>query len=217
MSAWIGVDTKYDFNKKWSLDLEVQSRTDLKVGRMDAFLLSSSLSWKPIKFFEVGVAYRLTSVPYSQNTTNRVFKNRLTLDLTFQKIEDLFDKKSRMSLSLRLRGTTEAQLEKRTENTLRLNAKMDYDLPNTKLDLTASTEVFYRFQRDLTYTFSEVIVTNAINRYRLKLGMSYPLGDRHKLELFGIEQFNFPDKGAEFVMGMGYTYDFSPQKKSKKK
>ena len=215
--AWVGVETKYSVNKKWALGLEAQSRSDLRVGRMDGLFVSPSLSWKPIKFFEIGMNYRLTSVPFSDNTTNRVLKNRFTLDLTFQKIEELFDTKSRFSFALRLRGTTESQIAERTENTLRLNAKVDYDIPNTKLDLSASTELFYRLQRDVTYTFTDVIVTNAINRYRLKMGMSYPITDRQKFELYAIEQFSYPDGNPEFILGIGYIYDFSAKKKTNKK
>ena len=217
LSTWIGAEAKYAVNKKWSTGLEIQSRSDLRMGRMDGLFISPAVNWKPKKFFEVGLSYRLTSVPFSDITTNRVAKNRWTLDFTFQKIEDLFVDKSRFSYSLRLRGTTESQLNERTENTLRLNAKVDYDLPNTKLDLTASSEVFYRFQRDLTYTFTEVISTNAVNRLRLRLGMSYPITDRQKVELYAIEQFRYPDGNPEFVLGIGYIYDFSPKKKTNKK
>lgn len=215
LSAWIGVETKYSVNKKWSLGLEAQSRSDLKLGRLNGLFVSPSLSWKPIKFLEVGLSYRLTSVPFSESTTNRVVKNRMTLDLTFQKIEELFVDKSRLSVSLRLRGTTEFQLEKRTENTLRLNTKLEYDIPNAKLDLSASAELFYRFQRDLTYTFTEVTATNAINRLRFKFGMSYPLSERQKIELCAIEQLSYPDGIPEFIIGIGYIYDFSPKKKAK--
>lgn len=217
LSTWIGAEAKYAVNKKWSTGLEIQSRNDWRMGRMDGLFISPAVNWKPKKFFEVGLSYRLTSVPFSDNTTNRVVKNRLTLDLTFQKIENFFGDKSRFSYSLRLRGTTESQQDERTENTLRLNAKVDYDLPDTKLELSASTELFYRFQRDLTYTFTDVIATNAVNRWRLRLGMNYPITDRQKVELYAIEQFSYPDGNPEFVLGIGYIYDFSPKKKMNKK
>jgi hypothetical protein len=217
LSTWIGAEAKYTVNKKWSTGLEIQSRNDLRMGRMDGLFISPSANWKPMKHVELGLSYRLTSVPFSNNTTNRVVKNRLTLDLTFQKIEDFFVDKSRFSYSLRLRGTTESQQDERTENTLRLNAKVDYDLPNSKLELTGSTELFYRFQRDVMYTFTDVTATSGVNRLRLKLGASYPLTDRQKIELYAIEQFSYPDGNPEFVLGIGYIYDFSPKKKTNKK
>lgn len=209
LSAWIGAEAKYEINKDWSLGLEAQSRTDLRFGKVNALLLSPSVSWKPMKYVETGLSYRMTSVPYSNATTNRVGKHRLTADVTFRKIEDLIlSKKSRLGLSLRLRGTTEHQAEKRAENTLRLKFKLEYNLPKTKLDLFASTELFYRFQRDLVYTFTEVQSVSATNKYRIKLGASYPLGDQHSIKLFGMHQWRYPDGTNEFVLGLGYSYDF---------
>lgn len=210
LSSWISAEAKYDINKNWTLGLETQSRNDLRSGAFNTLFLSPSVSWKPMKHLEAGLSYRLTSVPYSNSTTNRVGKHRITADFTFRKIESLLSsKKSRLGLSLRLRGTSEHQAEERVENTLRLKFKLGYNLPSTKLDLFASTEVFYRFQRDLIYTFSEVQSVNAINKYRVKVGMSYPLGDQHEIKLFGMHQWRYPDKTNELVFGLGYSYQIN--------
>ncbi len=217
LSTWIGAEAKYVVNKKWSYGFELQSRNDLRIGQMSDLLASPSVNWKLKKFLEIGLAYRLTSVPFADNTTNRVVKNRFTLDFTFQKIEDFFLDKSRFSYSLRLRGTRETQLDERTENTLRLNTKVDYDIRKSKIDLTAAVEVFYRFQRDVSYTFTDVITTSGLNRLRFRVGMSYPITDRQKVEVYAIEQFRYPDGNPEFIMGIGYIYDFSPKKKANKK
>ncbi len=215
--AWIGVDAKYDLNKRWSLGMETQTRTDLKLGRLDNAYISPNLSWKIHKHLETGFSYRLSSVPYSKSTTNRVTSSRFSLDFTFRNIEEFFAKKPRLGVSLRLQGTREYEAEKRTDNTLRLKLILDYDLPNSKLDLFASTELFYRFQRDLVYTFSEVQSVDAINKYRVKLGLSYPLGDHQDIKVYGLNQWRYPDGRSEFVIGLGYSCDFSSKKKSKKK
>lgn len=213
LSTWIGAEAKYTINKKWSVGLEAQSRTDLRYGNLNALFLSPSVSWKPMKHLQTGLSYRMTSVPYSNATSNRVGKHRLTADFTFRKIEKLFlSKKSRVGLSLRLRGTTEHQAKERVENTVRLKFKLEYNLPKTKLDLFASTELFYRFQRDLVYTFLEVESVNALSKYRVKFGGSYPLGDQHSIKLFGMHQWRYPDGTNEFVLGLGYTYEINSKK-----
>jgi hypothetical protein len=212
LSAWIGADLKCDLSKKWSLGLEAQSRTDLRQRKLDAFLISPSISWKPKKHLVTGISYRATNVPYSKNTTNRVFSHRITADVTFQKLEDFFlPKKSRLGISLRLRGTTEQQAEKRTENTLRLKFKLEYNLPKTKLDLFASTELFYRFQRDLVYTFSEVQSINAINKYRVKVGLSYPFGPS-TIRIYGLSQWRYPNDSNELLIGLSYSYEIKTKK-----
>lgn len=214
VSNWTSAEAKFDLSKDWTIGVEAQSRTDLKLGRFDALLLSPSIAWKPMKHLEGGLSYRLTSVPYSNSTTNRVEKHRITADLNFVKIEKLFmKKKSRLGMSLRLRGTTEHQVERRTENTLRLKFKLEYNLPKTKLDLFASTEVFYRFQRDLVYTFTDVQSINAIDKYRVKFGMQYPLGDQHSIKLFGMNQWRYPDGRNELVVGLGYSFSLKAKKK----
>ena len=210
LTSWVGAGMKYSVNKEWKVGLEVQSRNDLRTGGFNSTFLSPSVSWRPMKHFETELSYRLSSVPYSNSTSNRVGKHRFTLDFTFRKIEQLmFDQKSRLGLSLRLRGTNEHEREERTENTVRLKLKLQYNLPKTKLDLFASTELFYRFQRDLIYTFSEVQSVSAINRYRIRFGASYPFGDHHEIKLFGAPQWNYPDERREFVFGMGYSFDFN--------
>jgi hypothetical protein len=209
LTSWLGAGMKYSVNKEWKVGLEVQSRNDLRTGGFNSTFLSPSVSWRPMKHFETELSYRLSSVPYSNSTSNRVGKHRFTVDFTFRKIEQLmFDKKSRLGISLRLRGTNEHEREERTENTLRLKLKLQYNLPKTKLDLFASTELFYRFQRDVIYTFTEVQSVSAINRYRARLGVSYPVGDQHEIKLFGAPQWDFPDQTSEFVLGLGYSFDF---------
>lgn len=100
-------------------------------------------------------------------------------------------------------------MEERVENTVRLKLKLDYNLPKTKLDLFASTELFYRFQRDVIYTFEEVQTVSSINKYRVKAGARYPLGDHHALKLFGMHQWRYPDRAGEFVLGLGYSYQIN--------
>lgn len=213
LSSWVSAEAKFELNKDWTIGLEAQSRTDLRYGTLSNVFASPSLSWKPMKHIVAGLSYRFSSVPYSNQTTNRVGKHRITADFTFRKIESLFlSKKSRVGLSLRLRGTTENQAEERTENTLRLKFKLDYDLPKTKLDLFVSTEVFYRFQRDLIYTFSEVESVNAVNKYRVKFGARYPIADQHSIKIFGMHQWRYPDGTNEFVIGLGYSFNISAKK-----
>lgn len=209
LSSWLSVGTKYSVNKEWSCGLELQSRNDLRSGDFNSIFLAPNVSWRPVKHFETELSYRLSSIPYSNSTSNRILKHRFTVDFTFRKIEQLiFSKKSRLGIALRLRGTNEHELEERTENTLRLKLKLQYNLPKTKLDLFASTELFYRLERDVIYTFAEVQTVNAINRYRVRLGASYPIGDQHEIKFFGAPQWNYPDETAEVVFGLGYSFDF---------
>lgn len=213
LTSWVGAELGCDLNKDWNMGLEVQSRNDLRTGEFNSLLVSPSVSWRPIKYIEAGLSYRLTSVPYSNATSNRVGKHRATADLTFRRIESLmFSKKSRLGMSLRLRGTSEHQDEERVENTIRLKFKLEYNLPKTKLDVFASTEAFYRFDRDLIYTFEEVQTVSAINKYRVKFGASYPIGDYHEIKLFGMHQWRYPDRNNEFVFGLGYSFDFKLKK-----
>ncbi len=207
---WASAELNYDINKDWKAGVEVQSRTSLQTGQLNNLFFAPSVEWKIMKHLETAVSYRLTSVPYSSATTNRINKHRFTLDLTFRKLEDLvFSGKNRLGVSVRLRGTTEHQLEELTENTLRGKLKLEYNLPKTKLDLFASTELFYRFQRDLIYTFDEVQSVNAINKYRVKMGAEYPFGDHHSVKLFGMHQWRYPDGGSELVIGVGYAFQLN--------
>lgn len=203
---WTGVDLNIPLTKKIKFGIDVQTRFDRNVSRMKEAYMSPSVKWDVLKQFRVGFNYRLTRMPYSSDVLNRISTHRFTLDLELNDLIKFIKDKSRLEISLRVRGTNEHELSKLTENYLRYRIKGVYNLPKTKLEPSLSAELFYHFNDQIIYTFTEVKSINSFNKLRLQFGLKYPLG-KSTVEIYSIYQRKFMNTESNFIIGLGYTYD----------
>jgi hypothetical protein len=203
---WFGGQIKAPITKQVDLALETEMRLGENATQMDTRFISPSVKWKAHKHVRVGAEYRLSSVPFNSSTTNRSYTHRYGFDLEFRKIMDFIDKKSKLGLSMRLRSTTELETQKRTKNTLRYKINFDYNIPKSKLKPYISGEFFYRFNNQVTYTATEVIATNAVNKLRLKIGVEYPVKKRHTLKFYSLMQKQILSQDSEFIVGVSYGF-----------
>jgi hypothetical protein len=86
--------------------------------------------------------------------------------------------------------------------------KFDYNIPKSKLEPFISGELFYRFNNQLTYTATEVVATNAINKLRMKVGASYKIKGGHSLKLYTLIQKQLLSQETEMILGLGYGFAF---------
>ncbi len=204
--VWMQGDIKSEISDRLSLGLETQLRLDDNAGHIKNRFLSPSISFKAHKFVQLGTSYRLSSVPFNSSIINRVYAHRYTFDLEFQKIMDLINDKSDLGISMRLRETTELESQNLTENTLRYKLKFDYSIPKSKLKPFLAGELFYRFNNQLTYTSTNVVATNAINKLRLKFGFTYKMKRGHSLKFYSLIQKQLVSQRSDFILGVSYSY-----------
>lgn len=214
---WLKHDLSYSLNEKVKIELDFQARFDRNVTRNKELFTTPSIQWEVHKFIKLGAEYRFTYFPSSNFENGKPVSNRYSLNAEFQNIEKLWNKKSDLGLSLRIAGTSEHQKFERVDNYLRTRLKVDYNIPKTKLKPEFSAELFYHFNDQVSYSFTEVRTVNSFNKMRFKLGLEYPLGLKHKVAIFGQYQHAFLSKNNDVVMGISYSYDINKKAKVKSK
>lgn len=212
---WLKHDLSVDLSKKVKLELDFQARFDHNATSMKELFTTPSIQWEIHKFLKLGAEYRLTHFPTNQFESSKPISQRFTLNVEFQNLEKLIQKKSDLGLSLRIAGTSEHQKFERADSYLRARLKLDYNLPKTKLKPEFSTEIFYHFNDQISYSFTEVRTYHAFNKIRFKLGLEYPLALKHKIAIYAQYQHAFQSRNKDFVLGLGYSYHINKKPKEK--
>lgn len=217
--AWIGADVRVPVSKKFAAGLQLESRFKDNVSAVNQTFISPYVKYNLHKHVGVELSYRLTNRPESgyfgsENT------HRIAIDLNFKSLIDAFiDKKGAQNLDFdaRIRYTHATDKGELNNDYLRARLKLDYNVSGIKLTPYISTEFFFHFNDQLTYTPTEVTSRHRFNKYRINLGMEYKIGKQHELNLFYIVQPTIESPNTRFILGLGYKYSLKKKKKKKGK
>jgi hypothetical protein len=212
--AWTGLEVKTSLTKKIGLSLKGQTRFDRNSTHLKTAFISTGLKYDFQDHFRVRVAYRLSSVPFDNSTSNRIYTHRYNVDAELRDILGFFIKKTPVNIHLRLRGTHEYELNKLSDNYLRTRIKASYDIKKSNYRPHVSVELFYHLRNQIEYTFTEVQTHHAISKFRMRLGVDYTLKKRQQLSLFGIYQKQLFNLKNDFILGASYCYKISFKKKN---
>lgn len=209
--AWIGADVSAKVYKDLKAGFELQSRLSNNLSRMDEVFMSPFLKYDVNNVIRIGTDYRYTN---SIGTVNDA--HRICFDVEARKLMDVLKEGSRLNFSLRARYTHEYKKTKRNDDYLRFKFDVEYNLPKTKLKPEFGAEWFYHFGDQLTYTFTDVTSRGRFNKYRLKLGIGYPLTKDMDLSVFYMIQSRIQETKTDYILGIGYSYSIRKIKKKKK-
>ncbi len=205
---WSGVDVRVPLTKKLDAGLEVQMRFKNNVTAIDNSFFSPYIKYDLHKHFGLGIDYRWSNEPKGGGMFGPDNFHRVTLDLEAKKLVELFAENTRLDASFRLRGTHETTNGDRNNDYLRMQLEFKYNIPGIKLEPELSGELFYHFNDQLSYSFSEVQSRGRMNKFRVKLGLNYQLNKRQQLKLFYMIQSFTESPKTDFVLGVGYSYRF---------
>lgn len=205
---WSGIDVRVPLTGKLDAGLEVQARFRDNVHRVDNTFLSPYLRYDVVKNFRVAAAYRMTNEADAGSLFGGINTHRLSLDLEGRNLIDLLAEKSRFNAGVRVRYTHETTGGDRNNDYLRGQLEIKYNLPKIKLEPQLSGELFYHFNDQFSYSFTEVRSGGRFNRYRVRLGLNYPLNKRMEVQAFYMLQSKIETPKKEFILGIGYTYQF---------
>ncbi len=203
LGAWNSITIESDLSKDFKVGLETELRLDNNMTIPYLFFFSPYGEYDLNKHIRFGAGYR-----YSYHLTDSDRSHRATAEIVFRNLTEFFMKKPRLDASIRLRGTREAFNLARTESTLRTKLSLSYNLPKTKLEPKAAVEFFYEFDQQLVYTFEDVKGVSGWDKYRIRIGVSYPFKKRHELFPFYQFQSGFNEASIGNTLGLAYVYDF---------
>ena len=215
VGLWLKHDLSYSINKKIKFGIDFQARFDQNISRNKELFSTPSIQWEVHKYISLGAEYRFSYYPNSAFENGKPVSQRFGANFEFQNIEKLLSKKSDFGLSLRIAGTSEHQKYERADNYIRTRLKVDYNIPKTKLKPELSAELFYHFNDRISYSFTEVRGYNTFNKLRIKLGLEYPLGLKHKVSVFGQYQRKLLSSENDLVIGASYSYNINKKEKKK--
>jgi len=205
---WSGVDLRVPLTKKFSAGIEVQSRFKDNVSRVDNNFFSPYLKYDVHKHLGIGVDYRFTNEAGPSGFFGTTNLHRVSVDVEANKLIDLIAADSRFDASVRLRYTHESTLGDLNNDYFRMQLSVKYNLAKSKLEPEVAAELFYHFNDQLSYSFSEVRSRSRFNKYRVRVGLNYNLNKRNSLKIFYMVQSKIESSKADFILGLGYTYRF---------
>ncbi|OFZ41246.1 MAG: hypothetical protein A3D92_23430 [Bacteroidetes bacterium RIFCSPHIGHO2_02_FULL_44_7] len=205
---WSGVDVRVPMTKKLSAGIEIQARFKDNISRVDNSFLSPYLKYDVHRHLGIGVDYRFTNEAGPSGFFGTTNLHRICLDIEANKLVDLIADDSRFDASVRVRYTHENTLGDQNNDYLRMQVNVKYKLSKSKLEPEVAAELFYRFNDQLSYSFSEVRSRSRFNKYRVRVGLNYDLNKQNSVKIFYMVQSGIESPKADFILGVGYTYRF---------
>lgn len=201
---WTGIDGKLGLSKKIQVGAVVQMRFKENINARSESFLSPYVTYNPFKHFKIGLDYR-----FSNNWDNGYIsenRHRISIDLGFKKLLGLLNIKSRFNFDSRLRYVGESRLGDVNSHYLRGRIKLVYNLPKTKIEPHISSELFYHFNDQLSYTENQVITNHRFNKYRVRAGLGIPITKQHLLRVFYIIQKEIDGPKTDYIGGLTYRF-----------
>ena len=201
---WTGIDGKLILSKQIQLGAVVQMRFKDNVNLRSESFISPYLTYDPFKHFKIGLDYR-----FSNNWDDGYIsenRHRITLDLGFKKLLGLFNIKSRFNFNSRLRYVGESRIGDVNSHYLRGRIKLSYNLPKTKIEPHISSELFYHFNDQFSFTDNQVIANHRFNKYRFRAGLAIPVAKQHLIRVFYIIQKEIGGPKTDYIGGLTYRF-----------
>ena len=198
-------------SKKWNKSLkssiELGYRQNFGKG-FDRIYADFGQAVKLIDGLKISAAYRLVLNEKGDQLilTEQQLSNRFQLGIDFD-ILDAFDIGSkRLQLSLNSTQQWGLEAQKRTNSIWRNKITFGYDIKHFPITPFVSAEHFYRWNANVTYTATDVIITGETVQWRYFIGASFELPKQHSLKI----QFGLRDRasGVQAIMRASYQYNF---------
>lgn len=158
---WTGVKIQKDFKSGLSLNINPEYRFGVNKS-FNETLLETGISYEPIKFFEFGVKYRITSI--TEDESGNEIENQFAYDLVGKY------KYNRFKFKLRTRLTNFSDFdadEYFLKPYLRYKLSADYNIQNSKFTPYASFEIFHQLE------------DAEINKLRFATGVEYKINKKN--------------------------------------
>lgn len=212
--VWAGADVRVPIAKKLDVGVQLETRFANNVSTVDKSFISPYVKFDLHKHIGLGLAYRFGNRP-TTGLLGGETHHRIGLDANFTNLLELFMKKTKLKLDGRLRYTHAWDRGDLNNDNFRTRVKLSYNLPKTKLKPHVAAEFFLHFNDQLTYTSTGVTGNHRFNKYRLRLGLEYPIKKHHELNLYYIVEPEFKSPDTDFILGLGYKYEIKRQKKKR--
>lgn len=196
IGLWAGVGAEKKINKKFSVNVNVQSRLTDNVSVLKAYLGELGLSYKLNKHWEVSGYYRyIARRKKNADKTGYEYRsyNRFYADLAYD------HKLWKLKFDYRLRYQNQFQDDESASenNSSYVRNKFELSYPNkSRFTPYISTDFFYE-------------LGNGFDQMRNKVGVEMAINKHNKLELSGFTDYRLTGKQENrFLIGVAYKVKF---------
>jgi hypothetical protein len=202
---WLDAGLTKKWAKTQATSLDLGLRQNLGTG-FDRLYLDLSHSASIFDGFKLEGAYRvvLNEKGDQLQLASNLFSNRYQLGFDFS-ILDAFDiGPKRLEISWSSTQQWATQTGKRNSSIWRNKLSLSYDIKNFPLTPVLSAEHFYRWNANVVYTPTDVLVTGATVQWRYFFGAEIELPKSHSLRLL----FGFRERasGVQPLLRASYQY-----------
>lgn len=187
---WFDAGITKKWNKSFKTSFEIGERQILGVG-FDRLYIDFGPSLQVIDGIKLVGAYRLVSNEKGDQFVLQAdrLSQRFQIGADFS-ILDAFDiGPKRMELSWSSIQQWSVQTSKQTSSIWRNKLSLSYDIKNFPLSPQISAEHFYRWNANIVYTPTEVIVSGATVQWRYFVGFGVELPKKQSLKIqFGLRE-----------------------------
>ncbi len=196
MGLWAGVGLEKKINKKWSVNINAQSRFTDNISVLKAYLGEVGVSYKLNKHWELSGYYRyIARRKKNDDKTGYEYRsyNRFYADLAYD------HKLWKLKFSYRLRYQNQFQDDESAaeNNSSYVRNKFELSYPNkSRFTPYVSTDLFYE-------------IGNEFDQMRNKAGLEIALTKHSKLDLSGFTDYRLVgSQENRFLIGVSYKVKF---------
>jgi hypothetical protein len=204
---WMDISIAKKWNKSQSSGIGIGNRQNLGLG-FDRIFLDASHQVQILDGLQLEAAYRL--VLNEKGDQLVIAGDRLSqrIQLGFKlSILDAFDiGPKRLNLSWASTQQWGLQIGKRTSSIWRNKINLGYDIKNFPLGPIISAEHFYRWNADVVYTPTEVLISGATIQWRYFVGTEIELPKKQSIKIqIGLRQRS---SGNQSLLRLSYNKSF---------
>lgn len=185
---WSNAGMSKEFNKKFTLGGEFNTRFNQNVSSIDNYFVDLSAKYKVSDWYKPGITYRL------RWANDARFRQRLDIDNTFRvKLND-------ERFYFRVKAQREFENSARGDDALRLRLKYSHEF-GKKVKGYAAGEYFYSWR----YTDG----VRAWTRQRYTGGLEFEFKKKNFIDVYYRYQFdtNLPAPDQDYIIGIGYKLE----------
>lgn len=206
-SLWSDFNLSKKWNKQQQTSFDIGERQNLGVG-FDRIYMELSHQYEVYDGIKIGAAYRMSLNEKGDQLKlkSNLLSNRYQLAIKLSLLDLLDIGPKRLDLSWSSTQQFGFQVNKRMSSIWRNKISIDYDIKNFPLTPMFSAEHFYRWNADVIYTPTDVLLDGATVQWRFFIGTQVELPKKQNIKLqYGLRMRS---SGIQPILRAAYSIQF---------
>lgn len=204
--CWTGVELRKPLTRSLSVSVSPEFRFTNSPLRLDDFLLEAEIRFRIYRWLQLEGGYRYSRF-YDDEFNDRFKRHRHSAGIRSRFYVARFGFTYRFQYQHSTIYWYDYGYSVESKDNLRNRLQVSYNIPRTKIEPFVMGEIYYDISSGKQHEF---------NRFRFRVGVSYPFNKRNEIEVFGQYQdkLNAKDPMTTYAVGVFYSHKFRQPKRS---